>query len=141
MSYTFENVRAFRSVSPQSSTGGAINGTGYDASGFADGVAVVSVGATTGTPTSFTVNAKLQECATVDGTYTDITGASITAITAIDKQAEIKFARGVATLKFIRLVVTPAFVGGSTPTVIVGGTLMLGNATYSASGLNSVTAD
>lgn len=70
-----------------------------------------SLGSATGTPTSFTVECKLQESTTGSGSWTDITGASVT-LTA-DKA--VALLQGTRTKQYVRAIATPAFSGGSTP--------------------------
>lgn len=125
---TFENVLVKTSVVPSSAVAGAINGAAVDTEGFGDAVAIVTVGATTGTPTSFTVDGKVQESADGSTGWTDVTGAVITAVTVASKTAEIAIDTDKKALskRYIRLVVTPAFVGGTAPTIGVAGVVVLG---------------
>lgn len=143
MRYTFESVKIVPSVTPRDAAAGAIEGAAVDTYGFKDAMAVVGVGATTGSPSSFSVNAKVQESSTgVDG-WTDITGAAITAVVAANKSAEIPvslFKRNGAK-RYIRLHVTPAFVAGSTPKVGVYGTIVLGNPERGSKAANSVVGN
>lgn len=130
MSDVFSNVLSKVSVRPQTSTGGAINGVAIDTTGFDNLMVSVEVGATTGTPTSFTVAAKVQESDDGSTSWTDVTGAAITTITAIDKSAQISVVNtsGKTRKVWYRVVVTPAFVGGTTPTVAVAAIALLGGA-------------
>ena len=79
----------------------AANGSSVDCDGM-EGPVVLAVltGAATGTPTSFSIAAKLQE--SDDGS----TG-----------WADLGKLRGIRTKRYLRSVLTPAFVGGSSPTV------------------------
>lgn len=139
----FENVKVATSIAPVAQAAGALNGAAIDTEGFGDGVCVISVGAATGGPSAQTVAAKLQESDSGTGSWTDITGAAITAITTDSKTAEIRIDRRkrVASKRYIRAVVTPGFTGGTTPAIPVAATIMLGNPTYSTSVANSVTGD
>lgn len=138
MRYTFESVKAVTTVAPISATAGAITGTTVDTRGFGDGMAVISVGATSGTPDSFTVAAKLQESAD-DSTWSDISGATITTVTAANKTAEIKIELGskAASKRYVRAVVTPAFVNGTTPKVGVSAVIVLGQPERGSKAANS----
>lgn len=108
-----------------SPTGIAIDKLAYDE--FREVLTVVQTGAATGTPTSYTVDAKIQESATSGGTYTDVVGATITQITADSQKAEIYWNPKKLTKRFFRLLVTTAFTGGTSPTVPVAGVHLLHN--------------
>lgn len=54
-------------------------GTGVDISAW-DGIAIAVLDSAAGGGTTPTLNVKLQDCATVDGTYADITGATFTEV-------------------------------------------------------------
>jgi len=143
MRHTNENVLVKTTLAPITKTTGAATSTAVDTLGYGDGVAVISVGAATGAPDSFAVNAKLQE--SVDAAFTspvDIAGAAITAITTAGKTAEIPFTRQqrAASLRYIRALVTPTFVGGSSPAIGIGATIVLGNPERGATA-NSLTGN
>jgi hypothetical protein len=122
-------------LAPQALAAGTVNGTGIDRRGFNSCKLVAKTGATSGTPTSFTEDVKLQHADTVGGTYTDYTpsvpnpGGSgavgqITAANTIrDRAIDLKTAKA-----FIRAVATTAFVGGTAPTVLCDVTIILGGA-------------
>lgn len=90
-------------------------------------VLVAQSGAATGTPTSFSLNAKLQHGALADGSdMADLADAAVTAITAASTQST-KSVSLEGAKRYIRTVEVTAFVGGTTPTlgattaVILGG--------------------
>jgi hypothetical protein len=118
---------------PAASAAGTVNGTGIDRLGLgsAPGMAlsadlVAETGATTGGPTSFTVDAKIQDSAD-NSSFADYvppgaaSAAAITTITVANtlarKRVDLSGAR-----RYIRVVTVVAFVGGASPTV--------GNATF-----------
>lgn len=142
MRYTFENVLSLTGVAPTSAVAGAITGSAIDTAGYGDGMVVVQVGATTGTPTSFTVDAKVQESADGSSGWADISGDSLVQVTSANKTGEIKIALGTrsASKRYVRVVVTPAFSGGTSPTVGVGAVVILGNPEVSPT-VNSKTAN
>ena len=114
------------SVAPQADDGSsAINGTGVDRRNYRYATAIVMTGATTGSPTSFTTTGKLQESSD-DSTYTDISGATVS-LTAANKLGEINVALS-DKARYIRLVISTDFTGGSSPTVQVAGAIILGGA-------------
>lgn len=115
-----------RAISPQALSGTtAANGTGIDRSGF-DSVKILgSTGATTGTPSSFTVTYKLQDSSD-NSTFTDVSGQSFT-VTAADGENYLNV-NLVGLQQYIRVVMTPAFTGGSSPTVLSQASVFLGGA-------------
>ncbi len=122
-------VKNVVSVRPIASSGATHNGAAIDTLGFNSLLADVEIGAATGSPTSFTVDAKLQESTNGSSGWADISGASITQQTAESKSAQIALeGLGVGTRKrYVRVVITTAFVGGTTPTIPVASVVELGN--------------
>jgi hypothetical protein len=97
-------------------------GQNYD---YSSGVLLVGVGTPTGTPTSFSIAANIQDSADGSTGWADVTGTSITAITANGGQASVKIIlRG--TRGYIRAKVVPAFVGGSSPAIPIAAAFTLG---------------
>lgn len=139
----YEYVKVLPSVRPIGAVAGAVNGVAIDTEGYADAMAVVMVGATTGSPSSFTVDAKVQESANGTSGWTDISGAAITQVTAAAKTGEIAIPlrQRSAHLRYVRVVITPAFSGGSTPTVGISASVILANPEVVSGQLNSTTAD
>lgn len=124
----YEDVKVMTSILPQAATAGAVNGAAIDMEGYGEGMVVVTNGAATGTPTSFTFDAKVQESADGSTAWTDVTGASIVQVTTANKTAEIAVEqlKKAASKRYIRVVATPAFVGGSTPTLLISAHVLLG---------------
>lgn len=105
-------------------TSDAIDTKGYNSVQF-----VVVNGAATGSPSSYTVDAKVQECATSGGSYTDVTGATITQMTADNKIQTIAVeGLGTSRKRYLKLVITPAMTGGTSPKALIGGVANLGRA-------------
>lgn len=102
------------SVAPAAQTA-TVNGAGVDCTGVDGPINALSqVGAATGSPTSFTVTAKLQESDTSGGTYTDLATQSSPGAQAAAGAVAV---RGIRTKKFVRVVQTIAFVSGTSPTI------------------------
>ena len=101
-----------------------------DTKGYNSGAVVVVNGAATGTPTSYTVDAKVQHCDTSGGSYADVSGAAITQIVADSKIATIRLAGlgGVTIKRYIKVLVTPAMTGGSSPKALIAAVVQLGRA-------------
>jgi hypothetical protein len=121
-----KNVQAVDPIAASSAqTSAAIDTQGYNSA-----VVVVTNGAATGSPTSYTVDAKVQHSDTSGGTYTDVSGAAITQITADNKIATIRLEGlgGASVKRFIKVVVTPALTGGTSPKALIAATVHLGRA-------------
>jgi hypothetical protein len=91
-------------ISPQALSNASVNsGNGIDMSKFRRAMAVVQVGAGGGN-----ITAKLQAAATSGGTFNDVAGSTITAITTTTKQAtiEIRDDEMPAGTQWLRLVIT-----------------------------------
>lgn len=117
-------INTVAAVRPQDSDGTAINGIGIDRLAYLGAVFAVEVGATSGTPTSFTVDAKVQE-SDDNSTYADVAGAAMTQITAINSHGEINVS--LAGLKrYVRLYLDAGFTGGTAPKVLMAATCVLG---------------
>jgi len=122
-----------RAMSPQAISGSsAVNGVAIDRKGFESGVFTIASGAAGGTPTSFSMAIKVQHAdASNFATPVDVTtaqnndGAVTATITAIDSEAEVNV--DFRKLKrYVRVVVTPTFVGGSSPDLLVASSVALG---------------
>jgi len=106
-------------------------GTGITTKGFRSLLACATVGAVS-TVGDETLDIKLQECATVGGTYTDITGATFTQLTAV--------ASPVTDVTFIEVDLLPrqqfirakGTIAGTTPSFAYGVSFVFYNAVDSA---------
>lgn len=128
MRSVYDAVKVLAAVRPVAADAAA-TAIAIDTLGYNSAVFVVSNGAATGTPTSYTVDGKVQECDTSGGSYTDVTGATITQITADNKVATIRVeGLGTGRKRFLKLIITPAMTGGTTPKALVSGTALLGRA-------------
>jgi len=103
---------------------GTTNGTGQDVSAL-EGIVLVVLDANYVSGTS-TLDVKLQECDTVGGTYTDITGAAFTQVAVADSVQTLKLDIG-STKKFVRSVGVAA---GTSP-VYTWGVSLIGMPKYS----------
>lgn len=93
----------------------AANGSSVDCD-LLEGPVMLAVftGAATGSPTSFSVAAKLQESDDGSTNWTDLATQETLSVTAGSSLGKL---RGIRTKRYLRSVLTPAFVGGSSPTV------------------------
>jgi len=120
-------IKALAGFSPQAAAAGTINGAAIDRAGFQSAVLHGRTGAVTGTPTAQTYDLKLQESADGSTGWTDIAGAAIAQIAAANTEAEVNVNLAGAK-RYIRVVGTVTFTGGTTPTLQVASTLVLGGA-------------
>ena len=122
------NTKLLPAMAPVTEQGAAVKGTAIDRTGFLSGIVNVGVGAVSGTPTSFSVASKLQTSATTtDGDFADVTGYTLTALTAINTNTFKGFDLN-GLKKYIRVVVTPTFVDGTTPKIYLTSSIALGDA-------------
>jgi hypothetical protein len=123
-------MRMETGINAVNSTAATINGDAIDRFGSAPrgGMSAalrVQCGSPTGSPSSFTVNAKLQDSA--DGTtdWQDI-GSSITALTTANSGANAASINLNDKRRHIRAVVVVAFVSGTVPAIPVSATIAFG---------------
>lgn len=111
-------VKTYQLIAPQDAPS-TVTGTGlqFTPNELTDAVAVVSLGAVTGTPTSFTAIVTIEQSDTVNGTYS-VSQTFATATAA--NQAGHKAVALDPAKPFVRAKATLAFVGGTTPSVVVG---------------------
>lgn len=119
-------IKPAHGVSPAASAASTRTGSAIDRLGYHSCVLSVQSGATSGSPTSFTLDAKLQDSADGSTDWTDIADAAITALTAADSTGKVHVDLAGAR-RYVRVSQTIAFVGGTAPTlgnaaqVILGG--------------------
>jgi hypothetical protein len=137
----FEDVKVLPAYSPNAVSAGTITGESIDTAEYQDAMFVVNVGNTFGTPTSMTINTKIQHSATGTGDWSDITGATMTEITSAFVTGELKLDIGKAGIKrYVRLITVVTLTAGTTPTVGVDAIALLGTPTYAPVG-NALAAD
>lgn len=123
-----DSVLSSRALDPVSAST-AQTGIVIDTFGYNTAMFTVQNGAATGTPSSYTVDAKIQECDTSGGTYVDVSGATITQITADSKSATVAVeGLGSSRKRYLKIVVTPALTGGTSPKALVASSVQLGRA-------------
>lgn len=122
-------------ITPKGAGSETINGTGIDRmtqgaqQGWLSCILSLHSGAATGSPSSYTVDCKLQESDSSGSGYTDISGAAVTQQTAAGFGSVAVNLKGCK--RYIRAVVTVAITGGTSPTVPVSSTITLGGAVRS----------
>lgn len=119
-------------LEPAARAAGTANSTGVDrlAPSFGACVLLVQAGAASGTPTTLTLDAKVQH-SDDNSTFTDYTPSSGTAsvgqITAASTNAR-KAVDLSGAKRYVRVAVTTAFTGGTSPTLLSSAALILGDA-------------
>jgi hypothetical protein len=130
----YDSVKAKASVDPQSLTGvTAATGASVDTAGFTDAMLHVYGAAASGTPTTAVVTGKLQESADGSTNWTDALD-NTSAVISVSLNCQAGAADGVARIeglglnrkRYLRVVTTPAFTGGSTPAIVALGEIILG---------------
>lgn len=122
-------VKLVSGIPPTAPAAGTVNGAAIDRLGFTNALVEVEAGAATGTPTTQTLDVKVQHSDTSGGTYTDwVPGAAgsgaVAQLTAVStrkrKSIDLKGAK-----QFIRLVAVTAFTGGTAPTLFQSAKVIL----------------
>ena len=127
--FLIERAKANIGIQPQLLSGTTeVSGDTIDRRGFASLLASFWTGATSGTPDSFTVTGKLYHGDASNMSDEADTGLSFTVLTAADAIAK-KYIDLTPYKRYIRLKVTPAFVGGTSPKVNCAGSIVIGDAT------------
>ena len=120
-------IKPVEGILPQATDGAAdVNGAAYDRLGFNSGVIAASVGASTGAPTAVSVVFKLQESDDGSTGWTDVADASVT-IDAENTIGDVNL-KLAGTKQYVRVVATAALTGGTSPTLQIGASLVLGGA-------------
>ena len=133
-----ENAYILPAIYPSAPfSAGVENGVVTDRVCFHDAILGVAVGAATGTPTSFTVDVKVQTGDESNGSdmadYEDVDGNVYNISTLLaDNTYTFKNIVLEGAKKYIRIVLTVAFVGGTDPTIPVSVNFVLGDSTYSS---------
>jgi len=121
-------IRAVAGIVPTNAGATAtINGAAVNRLGFLSGVLRVDCGAAVGAPTAISVTGRLQHSPDGVAGWVDVPGASIPALTAVNTGAEANVSFS-PLHNFIRAVVVVTLTGGTTPTLPVSATLVLGGA-------------
>lgn len=128
-------VKVVKSLAPAARSAGAVNGAVIDVRGFNSAILHVQAGAETGTPTGRTLDSKVQ--GSLDGStgwadlvpstpYPGSAVAAIAQITAVNTERSKSFP--LEGVNYIRETQTPAFTGGTAPTLLTSSEFILGAA-------------
>jgi hypothetical protein len=129
----YDNVAVQKSLAPQGDTGGSpVNGGVVDTLGFNTGMLAFESGAISGSPSAISIAVKLQESDASDGsgmadaldnTGTVIGGTVTAANTELLARVE---GLGANRKRYLRVVETTTFTGGTTPAVHIHANILLG---------------
>lgn len=117
-------VKVAKGINPQASAAATINGAAIDRQGYLSCVLHHACGAAAGSPTARTVDSKIQDSADGSTGWADLSGAAATQLTADNSEAEKNVDLSGAK-RYIRVVETVAFTGGTTPTIPVAAEVVL----------------
>jgi hypothetical protein len=125
-------IKSVKGVNPTNSGAATINGAAIDRQGFLSCELHHACGAASGGPSARTVDCKLQDSADGSNGWADYNpdgaGSGAAAQLSTDN-AEARKAINLASAKrYIRVVETVAFTGGSSPAIPVAATVVLGGA-------------
>ncbi len=131
----YDAIKALISLKPQSDSGGiAVDGGSVDTQGYSTAALNAYVVKASGAPTAASTAVKLQESAD-NSTWADAldnTGTVIGATVDVHAADGEVYARieglGLNRKRYLRVVETTTFTGGTTPAVLVTAEILLGNA-------------
>ena len=125
----YDAVKSLVTVRPTNAAAGAQTAEAVDTMGYNTAMVVIEVGAASGSPTAQTVDAKVQESDDGSTGWTDVDGAAITQITADDQSALIRVeGLGTGRKRYLRVLATVGFTGGTSPAIPVTASIALGRA-------------
>ena len=128
MRSVYDAIKVVKGIAPIPQTNSEVLSAAIDTMGYNSALVEVETGAATGAPDSYSVACKVTECATSGGQYADVDGATAT-LAADGKHAQIRVeGLGTSRKRYLKISLTPAFVGGTTPKALVGATALLGRA-------------
>lgn len=126
MRSVYDQVLAVKGVDPIAQDDSEALSSAIDTLGFMSALIEVQTGAATGSPDSYSVACKVTECATSNGTYADVSGATA-ALSDDGKHAQIRLeGLGTSRLRYLKISLTPDFTGGTTSKALIGATAYLG---------------
>ena len=126
-------VKIATAIAPVVASEGTINSSSLDRINYDSCVLVTNTGVATGSPSSFTVDVKIQHSDTGSGSWTDYTNpnteatAAVTQITAVSTAGTVGV-NLIGAKRYIRVVHILDFTGGSSPTLAVSAHVILGGA-------------
>lgn len=129
----YDNVAVKKSIAPESDAGGsAVNGGVVDTIGFNTGMLSFESGAISGSPSATSIAVKLQEGDASDGSdmedALDNTGTVIGGTVTAENTELLARIEGLGTnrKRYLRVVETTTFTGGTSPAVLVHANILLG---------------
>ncbi len=123
MRSVYDAIKAAFSIRPQTATSTA-TGTGVDTKGYNSAMAVLEVGAVSGT--SPTLNVKIQDSAD-NSTFADVSGLTLTQVTAANNSQVLRI-DGLNTSTLRRYLRAVGTIGGTSPSFAFSVEILLGRA-------------
>ena len=105
-------------------TSAGVNQTGVSRNGYGSAIVLLQVGASTGTPASFSVTAKLQQSSVQGSGYADVTDSQTVVITTVNTDGQVVVPLA-GSGQYVRVVLIPNLVGGVAPTITCSASLVL----------------
>lgn len=123
-----ESIKIAAGINPASLSAGSSNGLTIDRLGYLDAKVHLKAGAATGTPSAQGVSLKMQTGDASDGSdMADVAGDTIAALTANNAEANLNIDLS-GYKRYLRVVATVTFTGGTTPAIPAAATVALGGA-------------
>ena len=123
-------IKTLMAFSPRAVSGEvAHDGNVVDRFGYESAVYTIVAGDYTSTPTAIDVACKVQDCATETGSFADVTGATARIsgeVSTVRQQKQELNLDLRPCAKYVKLVVTPDFTAGTSPTLFIAATVALG---------------
>lgn len=121
-----ESTKVVAGLNPVGLAAGSVNGLIIDRLGFDDAKVHLKVGAATGTPTAQGVSLKMQTGDASDGSdMADVANDTIAALTADNAEGSLNVDLS-GYKRYLRVVATVTFTGGTTPAIPVSVAVALG---------------
>ena len=129
-------VKTEVALAPISTDGAAaVNGVAIDMKGFRSCVFTGISGLESGSPTAYEIEWKVQSSEDGSTGWADVSGITVTetgdiSVDYADEELEVIMEQDVndSTQRYLRLVADASFTGGSSPEIVIGGTVTKGEA-------------
>jgi len=121
----FDCVAVAKGIMPIAQNNSEALSAAIDTLGSTSAMIEFKVGAATGTPDSYSVACVVKECATSNGSYASVSGATATLTTDGDHAQVRVEGLGTSRLRYLKLSMTPSFVNGTSPKALVAASAIL----------------
>lgn len=122
-----DSIRTFVGLRPVAAQAAAtLNGLAIDRTGALSCEVIAFSGADTGAPSARNLACTLEDSADGATGWAAIPGATVPTVTAVNSEQRLAFDLSVTSKGFIRVVHVVSFTGGTTPTLFIGSTVVIG---------------